>query len=44
MYLKLKTSALDSFNFAADTDPDPGSALEKIDPNSDPDNEHFFMI
>ena len=32
-------SARDSFNFDADADPDPGSTLEKMDP--DPGHETF---
>ena len=35
-----KFNAQDPFNF--DADPDPGSALEKMDPNPDPG--HFFKI
>ena len=37
---------LGSFKFAADPGADPGSALEKIDPNPDPDpgHKHFLQI
>ena len=35
-------SAQGPFNF--DVDPDPGSALEKMDPNPDSDPGHFLKI
>ena len=40
----VKSSAQDQTNF--DADPDPRSALEKMDPNPDPDPDpgYFFKI
>jgi len=39
---QVSSSAKDPFNFDADLDPHPGSALEKMDP--DPGPGHFFKI
>ena len=37
-----QVNAYDPFNFDADADPDPGSALENMDP--DLGHKHFYKI